>query len=166
MQLEKLALSNNKIKNIDILANTQFKLLRELKLSNNNLSNISILSKVKFPKLKSLILSNNNIIDIDCLQNVNFPILFELKLSNNRIKNIDVFKKIRFKYSLKRLYLSHNFISDIWPLIDEDIYCDHDKCNCIIISLKELNLAGNLIDQKQNKKIINDMKLFIKHFII
>ena len=128
------------------------------------MSDISILSKVKFPKLKSLILSNNNIKDIDFLEKVDFPILLELKLSNNKIKNIEVFKKIHFKYSLKRLYLSHNLISNIRPLINR--HCEHNKCNCIITHLTELSLAGNYIDKIENRDIIDDMRIFIKHFVI
>ena len=104
------------------------------------------------------------------MKKVDFPILLELKLSNNKIKNIEVFENIGFKYSLKRLYLSHNLISNISPLIDR--YCEHNKynkyykCNCIIIHLTELNLAGNYIDKIENKDIIDDMRIFIKHFVI
>ena len=90
-----------------------------------------------------MILSSNKIEKIDVLEKVNFPILQELKLSNNKIKDINAFEEVKFRYSLQRLHLSHN---------------------CLMISLKELYLAGNYLN-KNSYEIIY-LKEHIKKVII
>ena len=172
--LEKLALSNNKINDINILERVQFNLLRELKISGNNISDISVLANVNFPKLKCLLLSNNKIKSVDSLGKADFPILFELKLSNNSIKDISIFEYVKFHHSLKYLHLSHNFISNIndikifikhcHPYVSDSIcYCN---CKSRLFDLKELNLAGYLIDKNIYKDVIKGLKRYISHLII
>ena len=177
LQLEKLALSNNNIKEINGLWKTNFKLLRELKLSNNEISDISILKLVNFPKLKTIILSNNYIKTIDPICEGDFPILLELKLSNNKISNITNLGTCKFRKVLKKLYLSHNNISDIEPLIcsecksDWEIVPRHERRFCHFCRFKELielKIAGNLshIEKAKNKDNINYLKSYIKLVII
>ena len=171
-RLEKLALSNNKINDINILERVQFNLLRELKISGNNISDISVLANVNFPKLKCLLLSNNKIKNIDSLGKADFPILFELKLSNNSIKDISIFEHVKFHHSLKYLHLSHNFISNINNIKIFNKLCHSYNSSCCckyksrLFDLKELNLAGNLIDVKKYEDDIDNLKSYIKHLII
>ena len=173
-QLERLALSNNNIKDINILWQTKFKFLRELKLSNNEISDISILKHVKFPQLKSLVLSNNYIKNIDVLGEADFPILLELKLSNNKVSDISKLKSGKFSRIIKRLFLSHNNIKDIEPLICPTCYSRRDLLfsrnihNCIFNELNELKIAGNLNypERTNNKEKIDYLRSHIKLFII
>ena len=51
----------NKIDDINILENVNFKELKELYLSSNKISDIKVLEKVKFEKLEELYLSENKI---------------------------------------------------------------------------------------------------------
>ena len=97
-----------------------------MKLSNNELSDISILKFAKFQKLKSLILSNNNIKNIEILGEVDFPILQELKLSNNKITDIKKLKSAKFAKTIKKLYLSHNNISEVDSLMCSSCYSEWD----------------------------------------
>ena len=57
----KLFLNNNKIIDINIFENVNFKELKKLSLYNNNISDIKVLEKVKFEKLELLDLSDNEI---------------------------------------------------------------------------------------------------------
>ena len=183
MQLERLGLSNNNIKDINVLFQTNFKYLRELKLSNNEISDISILKFVNFPRLKSLILSNNYIKNINVLGEAEFPILLELKLSNNKIDDISKLKESKFKKVIKKLYLSHNNIKDIEPLICSSckLKWEEDKISrtsfgssicsfrsCSFKELKELKMSGNLnyVEKNRNKDNINYLKSYIKLVII
>ena len=148
-----------------------------MKLSNNELSDISILKLVEFPKLKSLILSNNYIKNIDALGEADFPILLELKLSNNKISDISKLKLGKFAKIIKRLYLSHNNIKDIEPLICSTCYSRSKdsflsmtmaRHSCIFNELNELKLAGNLnyTEQINNEDKIDYLKTHVKFFII
>lgn len=191
-QLEKLCLSNNNIKDINVLFQTNFKILKELKLSNNEITDLSILKYVNFPKLKSLFLSNNYIKNINVLGEVDFPNLLELKLSNNKIEDISKLKDSKFKRKIKKIYLSHNNIKDIEPLIcstcklkwkeEEKIVSDdsriivssniitptHLKLYCYFRELTELKISGNLsyLEINQNKDNIKYLKAHVKLFII
>ena len=53
----------NKISNIDILENVDFKELKVLVLCNNTISDIKVFEKVKFEKLEILDLEGNEIDD-------------------------------------------------------------------------------------------------------
>ncbi len=179
LQLEKLALSSNNLKDINVLWQTNFRFLRELRLSNNEISDISILKFAKFEKLKSLILSNNYIKSIDILGEANFPILLELKLSNNKITDISELQKAKFRKVIKKLYLSHNNISQIDSLICSSCYSDWEvskshlflerrrlsHTNCCFQELNELKIAVNYIDREENKDKINYLKSHI-HLVI
>ena len=69
----------------------------------------------------------------------------------------------KFHYSLKILYLSHNFISNIniFSIDDKHVYYNYEKFN-----FKELSLAGNFIDINKNESIINSLDNHINKFII
>ena len=60
-KLEILSLSDNKISDINILENVNFKELKELYFVINNILDIKVFEKVKFEKLELLSLRNNKI---------------------------------------------------------------------------------------------------------
>jgi len=203
-QLEILALSNNKIKDISILSELNLRFLRELRLSKNEIADISILKEVKFPNLKCLVLSNNYITNIDALEDGYFPILLELRLSNNKIDDASSLKSSKFCKIIKKLFLSNNNISNLDPFVN----CSCPSClydsnelnniNSISVSrgrgearggmsrggyigrigyeernfhihfkdLKELNIAGNIINKRTNKDEIEFLKEHINKFVI
>ena len=67
IDIKELDLSWNKISDIKVLENVNFKVLKELNLSSNKISDIKVLEKVKFDKLEELDLYNNNISDIQSI---------------------------------------------------------------------------------------------------
>ena len=150
-------------------------------MSNNEITDISILKLVNYPKLKCLLLSNNYIKNIDVLTEAEFSILLELKLSNNKIDDISKLKTCKFKSIIKKLYLSHNNIKNIEPLICSKCFDNFDDISkrhrrtrllnihsCCFKDLNELKLAGNLsyTEKNNNKRRIEYLRSFIKVLII
>ena len=121
-----------------------------------------------------MVLSNNYIKNIDALGEADFPILLELKLSNNKVSDISKLKSGKFSRIIKRLFLSHNNIKDIEPLICPTCYSRRDLLfsrnihNCIFNELNELKIAGNLNypERTNNKEKIDYLRSHIKLFII
>ena len=111
-KLKLLDLGWNKISNINIFENANFKELKELNLSHNNIADIKVLEKVKIEKIKVLNLGSNKILNINILKTVNFKELKILNLSNNKISDIKILEKVKFE-KLVTLNLGSNNISDI-----------------------------------------------------
>ena len=83
INLSKLDLSDNKIKDIKSLANCKFLNLLTLNLSKNEIEDITCLQKnLYFNKLKILNLSNNK---IKCLNKIDIKSLEYLDLSENEL---------------------------------------------------------------------------------
>ena len=96
-------------KSLNNFKKVSFPLLKELYLSNNKIDNIDALADLKIPQLRILWLANNNIVSIDILEKVKFPQLLKLSLSKNNIKDINVFTKNKAKFpQLYELYLNDN----------------------------------------------------------
>ena len=125
-KLEILHLKGNKISNLDILVNVNFKGLKELDLSYNNISDIGLLENLKLEKLEKLNLGRNNISNIYILESVNFKELKELNLSANNISYICILKFEK----LEILNLERNIILNIGSL---------ENVNFKKLNLKELN---------------------------
>ena len=109
ISLERLFLSDNKLKEINYIFNEKLINLKYLDLSNNNISNLSQFINSNLKNLEDLKLSDNNISDIECLGiPSNFNNLKYLDLSNNHIKKLKI---INIK-SLKYLNLLNNDINE------------------------------------------------------
>ena len=77
ISLERLFLSDNKLKEINYIFNEKLINLKYLDLSNNNISNLSQFINSNLKNLEDLKLSDNNISDIECLgipSNFNKPL--------------------------------------------------------------------------------------------
>ena len=106
-----LNLSNNQIKDINILQKVNFaNILEELYLNNNQIKDISVFKNNIFPKLKILFLSFNIIEDISPIKSILINSCQTLSLEKNQIHDINLFKEINKFIYLKDLSIKHNLI--------------------------------------------------------
>ena len=154
-----LNLEKNLIKEINNIPT--IKGLEYLFLSSNKISNLKSFENKSFDNLSYLSLSNNNITDLSSLNEVNLSNLNVLNLSYNKIKDISILYNLELPF-LKELYLNNNEIKEIKGLL-----------NLKIKELEILNLGTNNINDindlkevqfKQNIKDLNLSKNPIKKF--
>ena len=107
--LEKLVLSNNKLKDLNHIFTEKIVNLKILDLSDNNINNLSQFMNNNLNNLEDLNLSYNKISDIECLGNSDF--LQNLKILNLSNNKIDKLKIIKLK-SLIDLDLMNNEITE------------------------------------------------------
>ncbi|MBB1523065.1 MAG: leucine-rich repeat domain-containing protein, partial [Clostridiales bacterium] len=179
INLTKLYLENNKIKNIESLKGLNK--LTELSLQNNNIENVEPLKDLN--KLTNLYLSNNEINNIEGLRNLtnltyltlennkvenleglnSLTNLEELYLDNNKIENLDPLKGIT---SLTYLFLNRNKINNIEGLTNLTnltyLSLDSNKIENIepikgLINLTDLSLSNNKIYNIEKLKELTDL---------
>ena len=95
-QLKEIDLSENEIKDIELISKMKLPFLEFLNLSFNKINNIKPLGEMNSKKLKYLFIQNNQIKDIQFIKNWDFPKLIILRLENNDNinENSDSFKEI------------------------------------------------------------------------
>ena len=80
-------MSQNKIPDINVLANVNFESLEILNLRDNKISEIDVFKRVNFKKLKELYLHKNNISKIKALENTFIKLeILNLKKKQNKFK--------------------------------------------------------------------------------
>ena len=109
-QLADLDLSYNQISDITPLA--QLTQLTELELDHNQISDITPLAQLT--QLTELLLWNNQISDISPLAGL--PSLKYLSLSSNQISDVTLLTTLASLESLRRILLSGNPITDVFPV--------------------------------------------------
>ena len=147
-----LNLNHNKISILDPLKKASFKFLTNLSLTNNEITNIEIFAKVPFKNLDKLNLASNLITDLEIFKNVPFKNITYLNISDNQITDEKSFlNKINLP-NLLILDLSHNNISDISGLVNNQYQ-----------KLQMLNLGKNNINNIEilSRAIFTDLKILL-----
>ena len=181
MHLRKLYISYNNTSDLDIgsTATVGFdnSKLEELDLSNNFMQTAGTVAIMRnFKQISSLkkLYINGNMITDEATDDIAAILsqstkLEELNLSCNNLHvagAITIFKSLRSIYSLKRLYINNNMITDKAADDIATVLSQNLKLEELNIGCNNLHAAGTVIIFKSLKFILNLKKLFINNNII